>query len=181
MVIRKKETKILKVCLIALSIVVFLNIPGSVMGAIIYSGTCQSDGFHVYAGYLNLSTKGWQYVYVNGTMNSEYVLIFNGKYVTYDSFEINGTISLGSPGSVRIDVGYAYGSQSYRLISGTGSVTVTQFNSTTIEYSIQGKGVWEFYVDSNQSASISGEMFQLAVTAITGAANNMTEQSMEAC
>ena len=114
--IRKKKTRILKLILIVFSIVIFLNIQESAMGAIISSGTCHSDGFHVYAGYLNLAPSGGQYIYVNGTMNAEYVLVFNGKYVTYDSFEINGTISLGSPGFARIDVGYAYGSQSYQWI-----------------------------------------------------------------
>lgn len=151
-------------------------------------GTCSNitnfSGYDVSVGNYkgeNLATEN----YMNGTMNSNFVIENSGgpyyqyDYIEYDVFMFT---TLGS-GTFKVDVGYSYGGQSYKLIKGSGTVTVTVINSTTVQYSIQGAGgTWQIIVDSNQFlAPSSPEIFHVAVSAGLGSGQNTTNGSLGSC
>ena len=187
---RKKNTGFREIAFCVIATFILLNVSAGLALGSTYTdyGTCSHKTLNEFVSYGgdSGSISGSDQTYVNGTMNSDFVIESSGgPYIQYDYIEYSGNITIsGISGEVIVDVGYTYGGQSYYFVpgSGKGTVTVTQFNSTAVEYSIQGERTWQIIVDSNQFLAPSSTVyFQVSLKAFSGPNSNTNSTSLGSC
>lgn len=108
-------------------------------------GTRQSKTVHASGDTLNIYGTAISEVFVNGSMNASFYVDSNGgPYLSFDYFEYQAIVAVHYSATVRVDVGYTYGGQSYTVLShGSPPLNIQQVNSTTIEYQIGTAGTQE--------------------------------------
>lgn len=157
-------------------------------------GTCETKFLHAYGieTIINPQTgEGFAaQIAVQGNMTSNDVIYTTNSYPpyqAYDYFEFDGIITLpdGGSGTIKIDVGYNYAGISYSTVYGGGTLTIQQYNSTTVQITVQGNpaGQWNVIVDSNQfTAPSSQEAFIVGLWADSGTNSTSSDiTTMESC